>query len=368
MAALASDAADHLEEMRIVDQATMAHSVAGRLWLAAGDVARGTAELDQAGTRRSSSTAAGRLAAWEALGRARLARGDRRGAMTAMSRALAVVNEQQSSLTATELRAHVSVHAKAAASLGLQLAAEGNRATCIWQWMERHRGNSLRPFPARPPRDEALAALLAELRRVGQEITSYVTEGRDPTALLARQDELERRGRERAWKAGASKRSKTRPRVTQPAELARALGGTTLVEFGEIAGFLHAVVVSGGRWRHRQLAAAADVRRELGHVRLALRRLAYGEAHSAVAAGAQEQLGRAGAALDSLLFGPVASMLGAREVIVVPTGELFSVPWARCPRLAAGPCRSPHPASSGWRQPSGPGGPGTGQLKSPARW
>jgi tetratricopeptide (TPR) repeat protein len=347
MAALASDAADHLEEMRILDQATMAHSVAGRLWLAAGDVARGTAELDLAGARTRSSTAAGRLAAWEALGRARLARGDRRGAMTAMSRALAVVNEQQSSLTATELRAHVSVHAKAAASLGLQLAVEGNRATCIWQWMERHRANSLRPFPARPPRDEALAALLAELRRVAQEVTSYVTEGRDPTALLARQDELERRGRERAWKAGPTGRSNTPPQVIKPAELASALGTTALVEFGEIEGFLHAVVVVGGRWRHRRLAPAVDVQRELGHVRLALRRLAYGEAHSAVAAGAQEQLARARAALDSLLLGPVADMLATRPVIVVPTGELFSVPWGALPTLR-GRAVSVAPSSQLW--------------------
>ena len=56
------------------------------------------------------------------------------------------------------------------ANLGLRLAVDGNRAGCIWQWMERHRANSLRPAPARPPRDEMLAALLAELRDVTQEI------------------------------------------------------------------------------------------------------------------------------------------------------------------------------------------------------
>ena len=204
MASLASAAADHLDEMHLSDEATMAHSVAGRLWLAAGDVGTGTAELEKAGSRRTNGTAAGRLAAWEALGQARLARGDRRGAMIAMARALAVVEEQQASLGATEIRAHVAVHAKAAASLGLRLAVEGNRANCIWQWMERHRANSLRPFPARPPRDDALAALLAELRSVSQEITTCITEGGDPTALLARQDDLEHRaGNERGRRGRA---------------------------------------------------------------------------------------------------------------------------------------------------------------------
>ncbi|HTT90914.1 MAG TPA: CHAT domain-containing protein [Acidimicrobiales bacterium] len=334
MAALASDAADHLDEMRLADQATMARSVAGQLWLSAGQEARGTTELERAGSRRRSSTAAGRLAAWEALGRARLARGDRRGAMTAMNRALAVVDEQQSSLMATELRAHVSVHARAAAGLGLQLAVQGNRATCIWQWMERHRANSLRPIPARPPRDETLAGLLAELRNVAQEITSYVTEGKDPTALLSRQSDLERRGRERAWKASANARARTVRRAAgTPSDLARALEGATLVEFGEVDGFFHAVVLAGGRWRHRRLAAAPDVLRELGHVRMALRRMAYSEAKSALAAGAQEQLWRAAGALDDLMFGPIARMLGPGPVVVVPTGELFSAPWAALPAL-----------------------------------
>ena len=81
----------------------MAHAVAGRLWLAAGNLDAGTAELDRAGSIRRRGTAAERLAAWEAEGIARLARGDRRGAMAAMRCALAVVNDQQASLGATEL-------------------------------------------------------------------------------------------------------------------------------------------------------------------------------------------------------------------------------------------------------------------------
>ena len=326
-------AADHLDEMRLADQATMAHSVAGRLWLATGDAVTGTAELEQAGSRRRRGTAAGRLAAWEALGRARLARGDRRGAMTAVGRALAVVEEQQASLSATEIRAHVAVHAKGAASLGLRLAVEGNRATGIWQWMERHRANSLRPFPARPPRDEALAALLAELRNVAQQITSCITEGGDPTALLAHQDDVERRARERAWKSGTANGAKVLAGGIRPSDVNGALGEAALVEFGDIDGHMHAVVVAEGRWRHRRLAETAEVQRELGHVRLALRRLAYGEGHRALAAGAQEQLARASSALDRLLLGPLAGMLGTRPVVVVPTGDLFSAPWGVLPTL-----------------------------------
>ena len=93
------------------------------------------------------------------------------------------------------LRAHVAVHAGAAANLGLRLAVDGNRASCIWHWMERHRANGLRLAPARPPCDDTLAALLADLRNAAQEIATCITNGEDPTALLARQDDLERRAR-----------------------------------------------------------------------------------------------------------------------------------------------------------------------------
>ena len=271
--------------------------------------------------------------------------------MTAMGRALAVVEDQQASLSATELRAHVAVHAGAAANLGLRLAVDGNRASCIWQWMERHRANGLRLAPARPPRDDTLAALLADLRNVAQEIATCVDNGQDPTTLLARQDDLERRTRERAWKAGSGHAARVQARAAQQSDVSRALGKAALVEFGEIDGHLHAVLLAGGRWHHRRLAATADVTRELGHVRLALRRMAYGEAHPALAAGAQAQLVLASAALDGLLFGTIATMLGRRPVVIVPTGELFSAPWGVLPTLV-GRAVSVAPSSQLWLEAS----------------
>jgi CHAT domain len=338
LAALASEAARQLDEMGLADQATMAHAVAGRLWLAAGAPENGLAELDRAGARRHRGTAPGRLAAWEALGVARLQRGDRRGAMAALRRALAVVHDQQASLGATELRAHVAVHAGAAARQGLRLALETNRASCIWQWMERYRANSVRPSPARPPRDDAMASLLAELRGLAQEISSCAAKGDDPTALLARQGELERQARERAWKAGGVQggRRGAAP-VAQLADISSALGEAALVELGEIDGHLHAVILAGGRWHHRRLAPTGAVRRELGHTRMALRRLAYGGAHAALGAGADEQLARSSTSLDGLLLAPLASLLGARPVVIIPTGELHAAPWSCLPTLAGRP-------------------------------
>ena len=334
LAALATGAAAHLDEMRLTDRAIMAHAVAGRLWLAAGNFDAGTAELDRAGSRRRRGTAAERLAAWEAEGVARLARGDRRGAMAAMRCALAVVNDQQASLGATELRAHVAAHAGSAASQGMRLALGTRRASCIWQWMERYRANSLRPSPVRPPRDEVLAAQLAELRRLAQEIASCVTNGDDPTGLLSRQSELERQARQRAWKAAGTKGSRAPAHLATLGDLTSALGEAALVELADIDGELHAVVAAAGRCHHRRVGVAAEVRNELSHMRLALRRLAYGTADATLGAGAEGQLARATSGLDRLLLAPIASLLGSRPVVVVPTGELHATPWSALPTLA----------------------------------
>ena len=337
LAVLATSAAARLDEMGLADRAVMAHAVAGRLWLAAGNFDAGIEELDRAGSRRRRGTAAGRLAAWEAEGVARLARGDRRGAMGAMRCALAVVSDQQANLVATELRAHIASHAGDAARQGLQLALETRRPSCIWEWMERHRANSLRPLPARPPRDEVLAAQLAELRRLAQEIAACATSGDDPGPLLARQSDLERQARERAWQASGVKDVRDADRPTSVTDLSDALGGTALVEFADIDGELHAVVVAEGRFRHRRVAAVADVRHELGHVRLALRRLAYGGAHAALGTGAEAQLARSVDRLDRLFMAPLAPFLGSRPVVVVPTGELHATPWGALPTLAGRP-------------------------------
>jgi CHAT domain-containing protein len=315
----------------------MAHAVAGRLWLAAGNFAKGIDELDRAGSRRRRGSAAERLAAWEAVGVSRLARGDRRGAMAAMRCALAVVNDQQANMAATELRAHIASHAGDAARQGLRLALETRRPSCIWQWMERRRANSLRPLPARPPRDEVLAAQLAELRRLAQEIASCATSGDDPGALLARQSDLERQARERAWQAAGVKATRDMSRPMRLTDLFAALGEAALVEFADVDGDLHAIVAAGGRCYHHVVAPVQDVRHELGHVRLALRRLAYGGTHAALGSGAEAQLARAVARLDRLFMAPIARLLGSRPVVIVPTGELHATPWAALPTLAGRP-------------------------------
>jgi hypothetical protein len=175
------------------------------------------------------------------------------------------------------------------------------------------------------------------LRRLAQEIASCATSGDDPGALLARQSDLERQARERAWQAAGVKATRDMSRPMRLTDLFAALGEAALVEFADVDGDLHAIVAAGGRCYHHVVAPVQDVRHELGHVRLALRRLAYGGTHAALGSGAEAQLARAVARLDRLFMAPIARLLGSRPVVIVPTGELHATPWAALPTLAGRP-------------------------------
>ena len=172
---------------------------------------------------------------------------------------------------------------------------------------------------------------------MAQQIAACVTSGDDPAALLSRQNDLERQARERAWKAEGVKGASSPARLASLVDLTSALDDAALVELADIDNEIHVVVVVDGGCHHRRVASGAEVHNELGHLRLALRRLAYGGSKTALGTGAEAQLRRAAARLDGLLMSPIAQFLGSHPVVLVPTGELHATPWAALPTLAGRP-------------------------------
>jgi tetratricopeptide (TPR) repeat protein len=365
-AAAASEAAAALDRLGLASRALAAHAVAGKLWLAVGagsdgpGAARARAELTRASSGRRRGPAAGRAVAWDAEAVRRLAAGDRRGALAALRAAVAVVDAQQAGLSATELRAHISLHADGSAALGLRLAIDSGRPRQILGWMERRRANSLRSWPVRPPPDPVLARELAELRRLTAEVASIATTGGDPRPVARQAARLERVVRERAWRLGADRASASaapgpaapRPPAPGPAapgpaaaeRLAEALGDWALVELADSGGELHAVVLAGDRCAHRRLGATAEVVDELEHLRFGLRRRAYGMTGGAPGRGPAggdpeppAAVTRSAARLDDLLLAPIRALLGDRPVVMVPTGALHATPWSALPTLGSRP-------------------------------
>jgi tetratricopeptide (TPR) repeat protein len=344
LARSASTAAETLDRSGVSGGAANARLVAGRLWLSradqdpddkqAGD--RAEVELALAARYRSRGPAGGRLCGWHAEALRRLAAGDEGGTLTALRAALDVVTAQQATLGASELRAHVSVHAREVAASGLRIAIASGRPARILEWMDRYRANSLRVRTVRPPSDEMLAIQLAELRGVVSDVAEEVAGGGDARPLLRRQAHLERLIRERQWLAAGHGDRTPEARM---AGLAAALGDRALVELAESDGELHAVVVTAGRHHHRRLGPVARVLAEVDQLRFALRRQAYGTV-VAGPVGVPDGLGPADVAasrLEDLVFGPLRRLLGDRPLVVVPTGALHAVPWAALPWMAGRP-------------------------------
>jgi tetratricopeptide (TPR) repeat protein len=350
----ASEAADELDRLGLASRALAAHAVAGKLWLAIdggigdSDSSKAQGELKRAAAGRRRRQGADRAVAWDAEAVRRLASGDRRGALAALKAAVAVVDTQQAGLSATEMRAHISLHADGSAALGLRLAIESDQPRQILAWMERRRANSLRSWPVRPPPDPALAKDLAELRRLAGEVAAAATSGGDPRPAARQQARLEQVVRERAWRLSSHDPTRRPDDMSSAERIAHELGEWALVELADSGGDLHAVVLSGGRCHHRYVGPAAAVVAELEHLRFGLRRATY-KMDSGQAA--ETRLTTTAGNLDLLLLGTVRKLIGNRAVVLVPTGALHAVPWSALPTLAGRPL-AVAPSADAWLRAS----------------
>lgn len=346
----ARHAADALTVAGWPAAALAARVLAARVALALGRAEEAAQDLEPVARARRSGPVLQRIGAWHAEALARLAAGRRATAVRALRAGLAVLDAHRVSLGATELRTAAAVHGNALTELGLALAVGSGRPEAVLEWAERGRAAALWQRPARPPDDDALAAELGELRALLAAIDEAGKEATDTQRLLRRQAELEASVRRRARHAvGAQDGEQGTP--PNPRALRAALGARALVHYVPARDDLHAVVVQAAR-PPRLLALGAVVRevhRELGALRFALRGLGRGTGSAASLQLARENAHHAAAHLDQLLLAPLAELLGddARELVLIPTGELHAVPWAVLPSCA-GRALSVAPSAALW--------------------
>ncbi|MDP9070214.1 MAG: CHAT domain-containing protein, partial [Actinomycetota bacterium] len=338
--------ADALEAAGWAASALDARLVAGRIALDTNrlDVAR--TELAKASRARRRGPVALRSRAWHAEALLRLAAGNHRGAESALRAGMRLLEHHRAAMGATELRAQASGHGTELAGLGLRLALADGKAERVLAWAERWRAGSLQLRPVRPPDDAALRDELAELRGVVTEVHDAALEGRDTRRLLARQTALEESVRRRSRHAPGLGTYHFPPAPTAAA-LQEALGERALVELVEVEGALHAAVVADGSPTLRALGPLEEVVAELDSLRFALRRLSGGYRSAAALAAAGDALSYAAGRLDDLLLAPLGDAIGARPLVVVPTGALHALPWSVLPSCT-GRALAVSPSASLW--------------------
>lgn len=313
--------------------AVEARMLAAQLALDRGWRTRAGRQLDQVARHRQRGPALLRARGWHAEALARHAQGNDRGAIAAVRTALRVLDDHRAGLGATDLRAFTSGHRTAVAQLGLRIAVHSGRASQVLEWAEQGRASHLLIRPARPPVDQVLAQTLAELRATASEIFRLRGAGASTGGLERRQVALEREIRDRTRHRPGGPAGLI-PRAAHPVpagDLAQALGPAALLEFVDLDGTLHAVVIADGRVRLRALGDTAQARDLTNRARFALHRLTRRTTSPASAAAAQTLLTEVASRLDGLLLRPLAEAAGGRPLVVVPTGPLQALPWSILP-------------------------------------
>jgi tetratricopeptide (TPR) repeat protein len=322
----ADRACARLQSLGLTEDARVAATVAARATLAtdgAGVAAEAADRLARAVPRRADrldTRLLWRLASAEVAG----ARGDGAGARRHLSQGLAALQAQRSRVGSIDLRTGATVHGRALAAAGLDSAIRSGRIAEIFAWSERARAQALLLPPVRPPADPEVAAWVAELRGVQSALAQRELDGSPVADLRARRDELERSLREHAW------------HTTGPAGAARRVGlGRIRAELGDAAMVvqlpvgrrLAALVLAGGRACVLHLGAVAPILAAVRRLRADLDVGAGRQLPERVAQSLEEATRRDADLVARRLLEPLLPLVGDRDLVMVPTGALVTVPW-----------------------------------------
>jgi CHAT domain-containing protein len=296
------------------------------------------AQLQATRALRRGGPVADRVEWWHVVALARLADGDRAGALRAARAGLTLLEGHRASLGASELRVTASAIGIELARLGLRVQLAGGEPGAVLAWSERLRARALELDPVTPAESRALRDARHELREVSARLRRVEAAGGGDAALLGRQRRLETTIRRQSHHAPGDTTVAAVPATTRQL-LAPALGARALVELIELDGQLTALVLADGRLTRHRLGPAEAVHSEHEWLRFALTRLGRLPRTAPQAPALRDGARRSAGVLDELLLAPLAGRLRDcdRELVLAPTGALHALPWALLPSLAGRP-------------------------------
>lgn len=269
-----------------------------------------------------------RLLARDVRAEVAAARGGRTRALGHLRRGLGELHDWQSSFGSLDLQTNVVGQGVRLAQRGLELAISSPSDTVLFEWSERARMLASRVQPVRPPADPQLTTDLTELRG---------------SPSPAREAELRRRIRERAWQQRGS------GQVADPLtllDLQTVLGAErALVAYVVAAGRVVALVVTEERAARVELGAREPLDTLLGGLLPDLDVAATDLSGPLAAAVRGELVARLGRLADVLVT-PLLPYLGDRAAVLTPSGVLAGVPWSLVPGLVGRPVTVAQSATS----------------------
>ena len=276
---------------------------------------------------------------------------------------MASLHRHRTQFGCLDLQTGAAVHGQDLARAGLAAALARRAPDAVYRWSERARAQALLLPTARPPGNPEDAAALEELRQARHALRAQELAGRPAGGLRARVEALQRSIREQSWTA-PGRRDAAAPAPAPLRAIRDSLAGAALVTYLRDGPVLRALVVAGDSVCLRTVGGYAAAEEAVLRLRADLDSQAGRALPGRLAAAVRSATSHDAAAVASAVLSPLLADIGDRDLVVVPTGILMTVPWAALPGCAGRPV-TVAPSATVWRdamrrradRPPGPGGP-----------
>jgi tetratricopeptide (TPR) repeat protein len=336
IAVRAQSLAARLRRLGLAEDARAAALVAARALISTGQLDRAERLADRHGPPGRADRLDTRLL-WR-LARAELATASRRSAEASrhLASGMAALHRHRAQFGCLDLQTGAAVHGQDLARAALARALASGSPAAIYRWSERGKAQALLFAPVRPPDNPTAAAALEELRQIRHALRAAELARRSAGGLRGRVAALQRTIREHTWSTPGN-RGATEPAPAPFAAVKEAASGIALVIYLRDGPLLRALLVVDGSASLVALgdfaaAAEAVLRLRADLDAQAGRALPDRLAAAVAAATAGDARALSGAVLDPLL-----ALVGDRDLVVVPTGILITVPWSVLPGCAGRP-------------------------------
>ncbi|MCP2164865.1 CHAT domain-containing protein [Goodfellowiella coeruleoviolacea] len=331
--------AERLSAVGLTDEAAMARMLAVRLAVRRGAAAEAGSLVRQVPKPTEVTPIDHRMLLRLCRAELSLTSGDRQRALSEARSGLDELGQVRDRMGGLDLLCGTAVHGRELGELAVRLvladAETETDARQLFAWLERTRAQVYRYEPQPSIDDPLLAERVAEMRSLGRVVQQSRLDGRAVAELEARYDVLQREVTRLGWHT--SQWGRPRP-VCELADVVAQLGERALVSFTGQDESLSAVVVAAGRTTLVRLGSASQTVEEVARqLHADLDVLAPDHLPDLLAQTIARSARRRAELLDELLVRPLLPTVGERELVVVPTGSLYAVPWGVLPSLRGRP-------------------------------
>lgn len=326
--------AQNMATDRLAGQAAVARLLAARLEIRHGDLRHAATLLDRV-PRPGTLTPIDRRMLFR-LCRAELAaaNGHDARALTEIRTGLGELDKVRDRMGGLELVSATASHGQQLSELAIRLVRAKNDPVRLFDWLELTRAQTYRYEPLDASLDPELAERVAEVRSLTQSIHQAQHDGHATTKLVARRNERLRAARRLGWHE--RRWGKPRP-VAGVLEVAQALGERALVSFVASEDSLLAVVLVDGDVRTVHLGSATQADKRARMVNVDLNALAPDQLPAPMARVVTASARKQADQVDCQIVRPLGQLVGDRDLVLVPTGALYAVPWGSLPSMHGRP-------------------------------